>query len=161
LDFKLITIIHTQLGEIAFGTSPGYAEVRATLRSYRNDDMETLTANAISLAELIADKYGIEEKIEWVEEFPATVNNERCVDLICGIAQENKFNLEQINVPFRWSEDFGHFTMNYPGALFGIGAGKHHPTLHNPDYDFPDEIIPTGITMFEGIVRRFTESGNA
>jgi amidohydrolase len=156
-DFKLITIIHSQLGEIAFGTSPGYAELRATLRSFRNDDMKLLTEQAIAIVENITDKYGLEEKIKWQEEFPATVNDDKCVDLTREIAEENNFKIEQIDAPFRWSEDFGHFTMNYPGVLFGIGAGKLHPSLHNPDYDFPDEIIPTGIEMFERIVRRITE----
>jgi metal-dependent amidase/aminoacylase/carboxypeptidase family protein len=56
--------------------------------------------------------------------------------------------------PFRWSEDFGYFTQNYPGSFFGVGAGKNQPELHNPDYDFPDKIIPSAIKMFDGIIRR-------
>lgn len=156
-DFKLITIIHSKLGEIAFGTSPGYAEVMATLRSYTNDDMEKLTEQAVAIVERICDKYGLEEKIEWVEEFPATVNNDQCVDLVCEVAGENKFCVEQIEKPFRWSEDFGHFTMKYPGTMFGIGSGINHPSLHNSNYDFPDEIIPTGVDMFEGLIRKLSE----
>jgi len=31
---------------------------------------------------------------------------------------------------------------------FGLGAGVSQAPLHNPDYDFPDEIIETGINMF-------------
>ena len=37
--------------------------------------------------------------------------------------------------------------------MFGIGAGENHPALHNPDYDFPDEIIETGVSMFYGITK--------
>ncbi|MFP4469276.1 MAG: amidohydrolase [Bacteroidales bacterium] len=154
-DFKLITIIHTRIGEIAFGTTPGYAEVMATLRSYRNDDMDLLTDKAVKIAEKIADKYNLHEKIEWTEEFPATINNPECTGLIREVAKENDLKIEEIQTPFRWSEDFGHFTMKAPGAYFGIGAGKDHPPVHNPDYDFPDEIIKTGITMFNGIIRKF------
>ncbi len=153
-DFKLITIIHSRIGEIAFGTTPGYAEVMATLRSFRNDDMDLLTQKAIQITENISDKYGLHEKIEWTEAFPATINDDKCVDLIRKVATENDFAIHEIDAPFRWSEDFGHFTMKYPGALFGLGAGKDHPSLHNPDYDFPDEIIPTGIAMFDGIIRK-------
>jgi metal-dependent amidase/aminoacylase/carboxypeptidase family protein len=32
--------------------------------------------------------------------------------------------------------------------MFGIGSGEHTPALHNPDYDFPDAIIPTGVNLF-------------
>jgi hypothetical protein len=39
--------------------------------------------------------------------------------------------------PFTW-EDFGLF-YQYPGAMFGLGS--RNSALHNPDYDFPDDII--------------------
>ena len=153
-DFKLITVIHTRIGEIAFGTTPGYAEVRATLRSYRNDDMDMLTEKSIAIVEEASDKYGLKPEIGWQEEFPATINDEKCVQALRQVADGNKFNVVETEHPFRWSEDFGYFTLKYPGALFGIGSGKKHPSLHNPDYDFPDEIIPTGIRMFDGIIRK-------
>lgn len=153
-DFKLITIIHTRIGEIAFGTTPGYAEVRATLRSFRNDDMEVLTNQAIEIIEKASDNYGLTEEISWQEEFPATINSNDCVNLLREVADENQFNIVEPEQPFRWSEDFGYFTLKYPGALFGLGSGKNHPSLHNPDYDFPDEIIPTAITVFDGVLRK-------
>jgi hypothetical protein len=37
--------------------------------------------------------------------------------------------------------------------MFGLGAGDV-PALHNPDYDFPDEIIPHGIFMFHHIINQ-------
>jgi len=153
-DFKLITLIHTRIGEVAFGTTPGYAEVMATLRSYRNDDMKLLTRKAVSIIEEISDKYALSEKIEFREEFPATVNNVHCVETIREVCAENNLPIIEADEPFRWSEDFGHFTGKYPGAMFGIGAGKKHPALHNPEYDFPDQIIKTGIIIFDGIIRK-------
>jgi len=54
--------------------------------------------------------------------------------------------------PFKWSEDFGHFLEKYKGAIFGIGSGEDHPDLHNPDYDFPDEIIEPAIRLFHSII---------
>lgn len=152
-DFKLITIIHTRLGEIAFGTTPGYAEVMATLRSFRNDDMQRLTDQAVEIAQQATDRYRLHEKIEWREEFPATVNDKSCVDIIRQTATRNNLKIEEPDTSFRWSEDFGYFTSRYKGAMFGIGSGKSHPELHHPDYDFPDKIIPQAIAMFDGIIR--------
>lgn len=151
-DFVLLTIIHSRLGDVAFGTSPGYAEVMATLRSNNNRDMEILTQKAIKIVEETTDKFGLTENISFAEEFPATVNHPVAVDFVRKSATINGFKIHEINQPFRWSEDFGHFTNKFPGALFGIGSGKNHPDLHNPDYDFPDEIIETGIRVFYGIV---------
>jgi metal-dependent amidase/aminoacylase/carboxypeptidase family protein len=37
--------------------------------------------------------------------------------------------------------------------MFGLGSGKTTPALHNPDYDFPDEITPYGVKMFFEILK--------
>ena len=65
-----------------------------------------------------------------------------------------KNNLKYIEKkePLTWGEDFGVFTELYNGAMFGIGAGIDHSSLHNPDYDFPDEIIQSGIKMYLSIL---------
>ncbi len=153
-EFSLVTIIHVKIGERAFGTTPGYAELMATLRSYKNDDMEILSSNAEKLIESISKKYSLKHEIEWVEEFPATENDDSCVELIKESAKDNNFSLIKADNPFRWSEDFGHFTEEFKGALFGLGSGKEQPQLHNPDYDFPDEILLTGTKMFYTIIKK-------
>jgi amidohydrolase len=156
-DFKLITVVHTKIGEIAFGTSPGYAEVRATLRSFRNDDMDILSKQVVEFIENVADSHGLECSINWQEEFPATTNESALVDLVRKVVHKQDHEIIKSDQPFRWSEDFGYFTNNYPGVLFGIGSGENHPSLHNPDYDFPDGIIKTGILVFRGIISEILE----
>lgn len=147
-DFSLITVIHARLGEQAFGTTPGYGEVMATLRSIRNDDMEKLTADCINYAAMRAEKNNLKIDISFTEEFPATINDPASVGLIRKAAEELNLPLQEISEPFRWSEDFGYFTKQFPGAFFGLGAGCEHPDLHNPDYDFPDDLLETGVALF-------------
>ncbi len=151
-EFTLATIIHTRIGEKAFGTSPGYAEIMATLRAYRNDDLELLIENAEKTAQSVASEHRLKIEISYTEVFPATVNDDKCVEIIKSASAKNNYSFTEISEQFRWSEDFGHFTARYEGAMFGIGSGEDHPQLHNPDYDFPDEIIPTGINMFYTII---------
>jgi amidohydrolase len=151
-DFSLVTIIHSKIGERAFGTSPGYAEVMATLRSYKNSDMNLLKENALEKVKSIAQKYNLKTEISFVENFPATVNEKSCVDIVINAAKENKLKTKYLTEPFKWSEDFGHFTNKFKGALFGLGSGIKHPALHNPDYDFPDEIIVPGVITFYSII---------
>ena len=50
--------------------------------------------------------------------------------------------------PFRWSEDFAEYLLEFPGAMFGIGSGEEHAELHHPDYDFPDELIELAAQFF-------------
>lgn len=147
-DYVLLTIIHARLGEIAFGTSPGCAEIMATLRAYSNDDMQKLVLSAEKIAKQNADINNLKLDISYTEEFPATVNNREAVKLIEQVSKSLGISYHYIEDPFRWSEDFAHFTQHFPGALFGLGSGLNCPQLHNPDYDFPDEIIEIGVKMF-------------
>lgn len=157
-DFGLVTVIHAKLGERAFGTSPGSAEIMCTLRSFRNDDMEILTNAAVEAAEKIAALESLSISVEFTEVFPATINNSECISIVKTASEKLNLNYEIINTPFKWSEDFGHFTNQIKGALFGIGAGDNTPALHNPNYDFPDELIETGSKLFYQIAKELTES---
>lgn len=153
-DFRLLTVIHARLGEVAFGTTPGYAEVMATLRTYTNDDMQKLTTNSENIARENAEKSHLKIQIEYVEEFPATVNDKEMVRCIEKASDSAGINYQYLENPFRWSEDFAHFTQHFKGALFGLGSGIDHPQLHNPDYDFPDDIIENGIKVFYEIYKQ-------
>ena len=55
---------------------------------------------------------------------------------------------------FKFGEDFGWFSKKYKTAMFGLGAGIETPALHNANYDFPEEIIETGINMFKTIISK-------
>jgi metal-dependent amidase/aminoacylase/carboxypeptidase family protein len=56
-------------------------------------------------------------------------------------------------LPLRASEDFGRFGQRAPAAMFFLGAGENHPSLHNPDYDFPDDLIGIGARVFMRTLR--------
>lgn len=152
-----VTVIHARLGEQAFGTSPGYAEVMATLRTYDDETLDALKQQAEKIAERLAHAYNLEPETEWVESFPATQNDGEAVSLLKQVAEEQEREVLEKTAPFGWSEDFGHFTRKYRGALFGLGAGEQQPALHAPDYDFPDQLIPAGVSMFLGIIERLTD----
>ncbi len=151
-DFVLLTVIHSRLGEVAFGTTPGEAEVMATLRSYQDADMEVLTQKAIDLVETAARNYHLDVEISWTEEFPATVNHQEAVKIVQQAVADCNYHCIEVEKPFRWSEDFGHYIRHYKGAYFGLGAGEKYPQLHNCDYDFPDELIKHGVKIFSKVI---------
>lgn len=153
-DFVLLTIIHIQLGEISFGTSPGYAELRVTLRAFENEDMDVLTDNCEKIIKEISKAEKLNIEISYSEVFPATVNTDKCVSIVEQSAKQINLDTEHIEKPFKWSDDFGYFTEIYDACYFGLGSGKEQPQLHNPDFDFPDDIIETGINIFYAIYKK-------
>ncbi|NHB69127.1 amidohydrolase [Perlabentimonas gracilis] len=151
-DFTLLTVIHAKLGEVAFGTTPGNATLMATLRTYLDTDMEILKAESESIIKHIGKENNIKVDITYTEEFPATINSSECTALVQRASSKLDLQTHQLKNPFRWSEDFGHFTQLCKANLFGVGSGENHPQLHNEDYDFPDDIIEPSVNLFREIL---------
>lgn len=150
-----VTITHVRIGEPAFGTSPGKGRLMATLRADNVEAMKTLSRWSEDNARGIANSCDLNVQISWTEEFPVTENSVKATYSVRTAAEYLGLEIMQPDNPFPWSEDFGHFTMSYSGALFGIGAGTHSSALHSPEYDFPDELIPTGVNVFRRIIQQF------
>ena len=153
-DFFLMTPVYSTLGDTAYGISAGYGEVHFTIRSWSTALMAQRSAEIVEFLESTCKKHKLNPDISWTQVFHANMNHPQAVDYIRNAANENKLGLTERAYPFRWGEDFGLFTQQYKGAMFGLGAGKATPALHNPDYDFPDEITPTGIRMFHAIIQK-------
>lgn len=148
-----VTVVNAVLGEQAFGTSPGKAAVRATLRTYDDDLLASLQKRCLNIAEGLADTYGLSMNADWVEPFAATKNDAEAVAIIRRAVAGQDIEILEKDTPFSWSEDFGHFTKKIPGAIFGLGSGKEHPALHAEQYDFPDDVIATGTLTFMQIIK--------
>jgi metal-dependent amidase/aminoacylase/carboxypeptidase family protein len=157
-DFFLTTPVHVNMGKVAYGISAGYGEVHLTLRSWSTDLMQKESDNLIKFVNNLCRKEHLSPSIIWLEEFYANNNNKTAVNLIKESAISNKLSVNEISTPFKWGEDFGLFTQRFKGAMFGLGAGENTPALHNPDYDFPDEITITGINLFHKIITKTIES---
>ena len=154
VDFQVLSPIHVIIGEQAYGTTAGYGEVHYTARTWGNDQMNLLKQELECIAKGIASNYQLTPEILWTEAFFANQNNHEAVDLVRGAAQSSKLEVINKEEPFKWGEDFGVFTEVYKGAMFGLGAGEGTPALHNPDYDFPDTLIQTGIQIFTSIIEK-------
>jgi metal-dependent amidase/aminoacylase/carboxypeptidase family protein len=150
--FQIITPIFTNIGSPDFGISAGNGRVGFTLRTTTNEAMELLKQEFVSVVERLSDSYKIPYSIQWTQAFRANKNAPLAANAIRWAAKEHNLKLIERDAPFPWGEDFGIFTEQFPGALFGLGAGEDQPALHNPDYDFPDELIDTGKRMFLSLI---------
>lgn len=153
-SFGLVSITHIQAGEDGvFGVTPAAGRFNATLRTDTDEDLAVLVESAVALVEEIAMAYRLEHAIAWHDDFAAAVCDAPTVERIRTEAEAMGLEIADRDEPFRWSEDFGLFTKGRKGVLFGLGSGVDQPQLHNPDYDFPDELIAIGTPLFERVVR--------
>ncbi|RWB52874.1 amidohydrolase [Mesorhizobium sp.] len=147
-DFSMVTVTHAEMGEAVFGIAPGYAEVWATLRTKHDERMAELVAVAEALATRIAAEHRLAARFDYHEIFVASVNAPDAVEHLNRALDEEGVSRGEESLPMRASEDFGIFGHNAKSAMFFLGAGERYPALHNPDYDFPDDLIPIGSKIF-------------
>jgi amidohydrolase len=157
-NFSILTPVYSSLGEKAYGVSAGKGEVHFTIRCQTNEEMEKLSKELENLTEEIAKNHQLEYKIKWTESFQANENNADANNFIKNASKILGLNVLEKDTPFSWGEDFGLFTQLYNGAMFGLGAGKETPALHHSDYDFPDEIISTGVKLFHQISKEINNA---
>ena len=147
-DFAMVTVTHATMGEAVFGIAPGHAEIRATLRTRLDERMADLCANAEALAAEAAARNGLRHAIDYHEIFVASLNAPEAVEHLRTAMDAEGITHDEEELPMRASEDFGVFGHDSKSAMLFLGAGTDHPALHNPDYDFPDDLIAIGSRIF-------------
>lgn len=152
-DFELVTVTHLRVGEPSFGIAPGEAQLFVTLRSAHDSGLQRLEQVARELAERAAGEAGLVLQIAVHDHFAASINHPDAVAVATSAMQALSIPHSPEGVPMRASEDFGVFGWGAKAAMLCLGPGVQHPALHNPDYDFVDELIPIGAALFERIAR--------
>ncbi|WP_170381306.1 amidohydrolase [Ruegeria atlantica] len=152
-DFALTTVTHANLGEPTFGVAPGEAELWVTLRTVADERMQSLIVEAEALVDKTATDHGLGCEISYEDVFEACVNEPEAVDILNQSCAKTGVSCTLTASPQKFSEDFGQFGKDAKAAMFWLGAGTAHPQLHNPDYDFPDELIPVGTAVFVASLR--------
>ncbi|HET8964370.1 MAG TPA: amidohydrolase [Chitinophagales bacterium] len=151
-DMRVITPVFIELGEKSYGVSAGDASVHLTLRCLDNTHLRQLEKDIETLSKAIAVRYNLKIDFEYTQTFFANVNDKSATALVKQSAMKNNLAITERSYPFKWGEDFGLFTTKFKGCMFGLGAGENTPALHNPDYDFPDALLETGVRIFSGII---------
>jgi amidohydrolase len=152
-DFRLATPIYVEMGSQNYGISAGDAEIHLTLRSWTNEGLDELQNLIIELASSICKKHHLEFDHHFLAHFYANINQIDCVESVRKAAKSAQLDLLEQSFPFKWGEDFGILTTKFKGCMFGLGSGENQPALHNPDYDFPDDLLPIGIKIFTEIIK--------
>lgn len=156
-DFALLTPVHCRVGEVAYGIAPGNGELHYTLRTWTTKTMDVLREALRESVARVSKDHGLQCQIDWREHFPASINDAAANDLVRRAAARAGLRVVDRPYPFKFGEDFGWFSRQYKTAMFGLGAGGATPALHHVAYDFPDELLPAGVTVFSELLRQILE----
>ena len=155
-DFCLITPVHVRIGSVAYGVSAGDGEVHLTIRTFANEGLAALQQRIVHLAGSLAERDDLRLGVEVVEDFFANVNDPSVAAVVLDAAQRCGFDVVTPDLALRGGEDFGLFSERFPCCMVLLGAGEDTHPIHNPHYDFTDDLLDIGVRLFDTIVRSTT-----
>ncbi len=148
--------------QFAAGTThnviPDVATMQGTVRSFDPGVSERVLARVREVVDGAALGFGVAIELEVEAGYPTTVNHPRCAEAVVRVAtaQLGAARVTDLDLPCAGGEDFAYFAQEIPAAYFFVGArrpGEDTPVCHHPDFDFDDDLIPTGVGLFLGLVR--------
>jgi hippurate hydrolase len=149
----VISVTEFHAGD-TFNVLPDTARLGGTVRYFNQEIGEQAIASMQRVADGIAAAYGVEISLDYKYGYPPTVNSHPEAEAARAVIAET-FGADRAPVqsPVMFAEDFSFFLQAKPGAYGFIGNGEGSPQsgcvgLHNPRYDFNDEILTTGATFF-------------
>jgi len=137
---------------------PGTALLRGTVRTFHPKIGELVLARLREIVDGAATMFGVSVELEVEVGYPVTMNDERCADAVVRVARTlfGQARVTDADLPLAGGEDFAYIAEAVPAAYFFLGARRGQedtPVCHHPDFDFDDELIPTGMAMFLGLCR--------
>jgi hippurate hydrolase len=147
LSAAVVTVGAVQAGN-AFNVIPESARLRGTVRYLDPAQASDLRRRLATIVEHVAKGFDADATLDYAPVFPVLVNHAAPTANAIGAATSvaGEAAVRAHAVPIMGSEDFATMLERVPGCYVLIGNGEGSPAcmLHDPRYDFNDDIIPTG-----------------
>ncbi len=157
IDAGVVSVTQFHAGE-AYNVIPDRAELCGTVRTFSAEVRDRLERGLRQVAEGIAQSHGVQVDFEFRRGYPPTVNTAAeaalCAEAARDVAGPDRVFTDRR--PSMGAEDFAYFLQEKPGAYvwIGNGPGEGGCMLHNPNYDFNDDVMPAGVAYWCALVQR-------
>lgn len=169
IDAGVISVTMIHAGE-ATNVVPDTCEIQGTVRTFTLEVLDLIERRMEEIARHTASAFGCECEFEFHRNYPPTINHPAETEFVRQVmadlvGAENVLEFE----PTMGAEDFSYLLLEKPGAYFliGNGDGSHREgghgmgpcMLHNPSYDFNDDLIPLGGTLWVRLAEAWLAPG--
>ena len=164
VDSAVLSVTQFHGGEID-NIIPAEVELRGGVRTFRPEVQERVERRMREIAEGTAAAHGATVELSYTRNYPATVNTEAETALAIAAAGDvvGADKVDTQMKPCMGSEDFAFMLEERPGCyvMIGNGGAAGGCLLHNPHYDFNDDILPLGASYWVQLVENVLGSGQA
>jgi len=170
IDATVLSVTQVNAGE-ATNVIPDSCNIKGTVRTFSVDALDTIEQGMRRICDQLPTAFNAHADFEFLRNYPPTINHAKEAMFAADVAQEivgEDMVLRDV-VPTMGAEDFSYMLLEKPGAYLFLGngdvSGLHRTsghglgpcTLHNPSYDFNDDLIPIGATFWHLMAKRFME----
>ena len=161
VDAVVVSICSMQTSQLgAFNVVPDFVKLVGTVRSFRPATRDLAEQRLKQICSKTAEAMGCSAEISYTRGYPATINSAREAQFAARVGERlfGRGNVITEHEPTMGGEDFSYMLQARPGAYVFLGqgggaGGEAAPCfLHNPNYDFNDEVIPLGAGYLAALV---------
>ena len=155
MDSAVVSVTQFHGGD-AWNVIPDDAVIRGTTRCFENKVRDLFEPSIRRIVEGIAAAHGATVEMNYLRRYPPTVNHVQETAFAAEVAQSlvGTENVLLNPSPLMGGEDFAFMLQARPGCYLwiGNGPGEGGCMLHNPHYDFNDEVLPIGASYWAKLV---------
>ncbi|MFZ9467886.1 MAG: M20 aminoacylase family protein [Limnohabitans sp.] len=165
LHTAVVTVGALQAGQ-ANNVIPDQATLKLSVRALDPEVRSLLKQRIHELVTQQAASYRVRAAIDWQDGYAVLINDSACTTLAVELATR-LFGAERVTpqgAPITASEDFAFMLQRVPGCYFFVGNGAAGTPgacmVHNPGYDFNDDIIADGAAFWSALVHEVLAPAN-
>jgi amidohydrolase len=165
IEAGVISVTMFHAGE-ATNVIPDSCELQGTVRTFTTELIDLVEKRMKEISEGLAAAFGGTVDFEFARNYPPTINSEKealfAASVMAEIVGSENVTKQE---PTMGAEDFAYMLQAKPGAYCFIanGDGTHREMghgggpcmLHNPSYDFNDDLIPLGATYWVRLTEKW------
>lgn len=147
--------------------TPEKAVVRGTLYTLNDPVRDAFEAGLERIVHHAAEAAGASYKFLFERGDPVLLNGDKEMQFAAAVARElvGTQHVDTKMQPVMSAEDFAFMLGSVPGCYVFLGSAREGEAtprqLHNPFYDFNDEIIPTGVRYWVTLAERYLREASA
>lgn len=144
-DPLVVSVTQIHAGD-AFNVIPDSAVLRGTVRCFSATIRDEAEAAMQAMCEGVSLLSGCKIALRYMRGYPPTINSAAEAEVVARAADAllGEGRVHRTLTPSMASEDFSFMLEACPGAYAWLGAGEAALPLHNPGYDFNDDLLATG-----------------
>jgi amidohydrolase len=154
LSSLVVSVTQIHSGD-TWNVLPQHAVIRGTVRAFSAQVQDMAESRIKQIATGIAATFEAKAEVDYQRRYPATINHAKQAKIAMTAAKKvvGEDHLIIDPNPSMGAEDFAFMLQKIPGAYVWLGAGSG-ANLHNPAFNFNDEVLTTGVSYFVAIVNQ-------